>query len=99
MIDGLYERLQTLRIKSGFTQKELASRLGVSPSIISGYETGERTPSAEILLKLSGLLHCSTDYLLGIDVNRPIIVLDTSGLNEDQISALSNLIKTMKQTK
>ena len=59
MIQGLSERLRDLREKTGLSQRAVAQRLNVSPSIISSYETGERTPSTENLLALSYLYHCS----------------------------------------
>lgn len=65
MIKGLPEKLKALRSTYHLSQKEVAKILEVSPSIISGYETGERTPSAETLLAISYLYKCSTDYLLG----------------------------------
>ena len=52
MIKNLAGRLKELRIQNKLTQKQVSELLGISPSIISGYETGERTPSAEILLSL-----------------------------------------------
>lgn len=96
MINGLPEKLKALRIRHGLSQKETASRLGISPSIVSSYETGERTPSTENLLALSYLYKCSTDYLLGRTQDEPRIVLDTDGLSERQMQVLSELIETMK---
>lgn len=80
MIKNLAGRLKELRIQNKLTQKQVSELLGISPSIISGYETGERTPSAEILLSLSYLYKCSTDYLLGKSNDMPTILLDTNGL-------------------
>ncbi|MBQ2450373.1 MAG: helix-turn-helix transcriptional regulator [Lachnospiraceae bacterium] len=54
-----------MRLQNNLSQKEVATKLGISPSIVSGYETGERSPSTENLLALSYLYKCSTDYLLG----------------------------------
>ena len=71
MIKNLAGRLKELRIQNKLTQKQVSELLGISPSIISGYETGERTPSAEILLSLSYLYKCSTDYLLGKSNDMP----------------------------
>lgn len=97
MIRDLPTKLHALRIKYGYSQKQVAERLGVSPSIISGYETGERTPSTEVLLALSYLYNCSTDYLLGRQTAEPQIPLDTDGLTDKQISALADLIKAIKE--
>lgn len=97
MINGLPEKLRELRTKYGYSQKEVANKLDVSPSIVSAYESGERTPSTEILLALSYLYNSSTDYLLGRSVDIPPLALDISGLPEKQIKALAVLIETMKK--
>ena len=97
MIKNLAGRLKELRIQNKLTQKQVSELLGISPSIISGYETGERTPSAEILLSLSYLYKCSTDYLRGKRNDMPTILLDTNGLTPNQIKAISALIESIRQ--
>ena len=92
MIQGLPDRLSKLRIQHGLSQKAVADRLQLSASIVSGYETGERTPSTEVLLKLTALYRCSADYLLGIEQSAPATVLDVTGLSAEQIQALQTLI-------
>lgn len=96
MINHLPERLKELRISQNLSQSEVAKKLRISPSIVSGYETGERTPSTENLLALSYLYKCSTDYLLGKSNERPSVILDTDGLNNKQIKVLQDLIIVMK---
>ena len=96
MIKGLPTKLKQLRISHNYSQKEVAHKLGISPSIVSGYETGERTPSMEVLLSLSYLYKCSTEYLLGKSNEVPVVVLDTDGLNQEQIQVLQSLIEVMK---
>ena len=98
MIKDLPEKLKTLRIKYGYSQKQVANKLKVSPSIVSGYETGERTQSTEVLLSLSYLYDCSTDYLLGKQAPAPQFVLDTDGLTINQINAITNLVEAIKET-
>ena len=97
MISGLSERLRNLRIKNQYSQKQVATTLRVSPSIISSYETGERTPSTENLLALSYLYHCSTDYLLGKEKACVTQPLDAAGLSPEQVRLLSELIATMRR--
>ena len=92
MIQGLPNRLSKLRVQHGLSQKAVADRLQLSASIVSGYETGERTPSTEVLLKLTALYRCSADYLLGIEQSAPATVLDVTGLSTEQIQALQTLI-------
>lgn len=50
------ERLKKLRKENKLTQSELAKKLHVSKLIISYYELGNRTPSADILVKLAYIL-------------------------------------------
>jgi len=97
MIKNLPDKLKKLRMKYGFSQKQVAEKLGVSPSIVSGYETGERTPSTEMLLAMSYLYNCSTDYLLGKQNEEPEIVIKTNGLSDDQISAINHLISAISK--
>ena len=89
-------KLKQLRMSHNYSQKKVADLLNISPSIVSSYETGERTPSTEVLLALSYLYKCSTDYLLGKTTETPTIILDTDGLNQEQIQVLQSLIKIMK---
>ena len=96
MLYQLAEKLRTLRLQSKLSQKEVARRLGISPSIVSAYEVAERTPSVEILLALASLYKCSSDYLLGLNRTLTHNCLDVSGLSKEQISALQELIKTMR---
>ena len=96
MIQGLPEKLSALRAERGFSQRAVADRLKISPSVVSGYETGERTPSTDVLLKLTDLYRCSADYLLGIDQTAPAPILDVAGLSAEQIQALQTLIDTIR---
>ena len=96
LIKGLSEKLQELRAKYGYSQKQVAEKIDVSASIVSGYETGERTPSAEVLVQLANVYKCSTDYLLGRDSNEPQVVLDATGLTDSQIRAVQNLIDSIR---
>ncbi len=96
MIRELPEKLKKLRISHGLSQKQVAERLDLSPSIVSGYETGERTPSTEVLLSLSYLYNVSTDYLLGRNTDASHTILNTNGLTDPQLQALQAFINTLK---
>ncbi len=96
MIKDLPQKLKKLRLTYNLSQKDVAKQLGISPSVVSSYETGERTPSTEILLSLSYLYKCSTDYLLGKEKENISVSLDTTGLTDEQIQALIHLIQVMK---
>lgn len=62
-------QLIELRKENNLTQEELGDLIGVSKVSISNYENGIQFPSLDKLLLLIEVLHCSADYLLGIDYN------------------------------
>ena len=53
------------RERLGWTREELAARIGVKYHTLSKYETSEREPDFETLLKISDALRVSVDALLG----------------------------------
>ena len=59
------ERIKYLREKNGFTQKDIATKLGVEPAAISKYELDMREPNIEAIKKLATIFNVSIDYLLG----------------------------------
>lgn len=97
MINGLGQRLQEQRILKNLSQKQVATSIGVSASVISNYESGERTPSVEILLSLACLYHCSADYLLGIDKLDAVKLLDASMLNDKQYQLLQSFLLSLQE--
>lgn len=54
-----------LRSKSGFSQQELAEKLGLSKSAVNMYERGERQPNFETLEHIADFFNVDVDYLLG----------------------------------
>ena len=97
MINGLGQRLQEQRILRNYSQKQVATTLGVSASVISNYESGDRTPSIEILISLAHLYHCSADYLLGIDKTDTAKLLDVSMLDDKQYQLLQSFLLSLKE--
>ena len=59
------ENLKNLRVQNNLSQKDLASKIELSSNIICEYEKGRSQPSIETLIKLSSILSCSIDYLVG----------------------------------
>ena len=96
MVQGLGDKLHKLRLEFNMSQKEVAGIINTSPSIISNYESGERTPSVENLMALANLYHCATDYLLGFQTNENDNTLDVSMLSGEQKALLQKLLATMK---
>lgn len=59
------ERLKELRKKRGYSQAQLAEKLGLSKSTIGAYETGDIKPSIEALNLIADFFNVDIDYLLG----------------------------------
>lgn len=97
MINGLGQRLQEQRILKNLSQKQVATSVGLPASVISNYESGERTPSVEILLSLARLYGCSADYLLGIDKSDTVKLLDVSMLDNKQYQLLQSFLLSLKE--
>lgn len=87
--------LKELRLQAGMTQKELATKVGVTKSVISYYELSERSPSPEVLIKLANIFHVTTDYLLGIEA-KSAPMLDMAGLNDEDIALLRHTAETLR---
>ena len=84
------DKIKYQREQNHLTQKELADKIGVTKSVVSYYELQERSPSPEILIKLSRIFHVTTDYLLGIEHTHTI---DVSNLSSEQLTVIEQLIK------
>jgi len=59
------ERLKALRLERKLKQNQVAKALEISPQRYSYYETGDRQPDNEMLIKLAQYFEVSVDYLLG----------------------------------
>lgn len=86
-------RLKNLRKQAGLTQQQLATQLGITKSVVSFYELQERSPSPEVLIKLSAIFHVSTDYLLGLDTRETI---DVSDLDVKDIQAVRAIVERLR---
>ncbi|EMB68643.1 helix-turn-helix domain-containing protein [Streptococcus mutans] len=59
------ERLKTLRLEAGLTQKQIAKKLHIKQQSYSRWENSVSKPSRKTLEILSKFFDVSTDYLLG----------------------------------
>lgn len=90
------EKLKMLRTGQKMTQQALADRIGVAKSVVSYYESGERYPSYDVLVRIAHIFHTTTDYLLDMKRER---VIDVSGLSEDDIAAVTSVVEALKRKK
>lgn len=64
LLDGIGDRLREERVKVGISQRELARRLGLSPSLISQLESGQSRPSVGTLYSIVTELGLSLDHVI-----------------------------------
>ena len=60
----LANRLQKLRKENGYSQDELADKLGISRQAVSKWERSESSPDTDNLIELAKLYHVSLDELI-----------------------------------
>ena len=58
-------RIAELRKKSGLSQSELATKVGIAQNTLSQYETNLRNPKHDIILKIAEALHVFPHELYG----------------------------------
>ncbi len=61
---NMADRIQYLRKTKGFSQEELADKVGVSRQAVSKWESEQSTPDLEKVIIMSELFEVTTDYIL-----------------------------------
>ncbi|EFQ57056.1 DNA-binding helix-turn-helix protein [Streptococcus downei F0415] len=85
------ERLKSLRLEAGLTQKEIATKLNMTQPQYARTENGGRKPSSETLNKFAEFFDVSTDYLLG-NSNRKRKIPEGEELEEEIDRAIDNSV-------
>ena len=58
-------RLKEIRLSKGISQLKLAMELNTNQNTISRYETGDREPGINELIKIADYFDVTVDYLIG----------------------------------
>lgn len=94
----LGNRISEARIAMGFSEKQLAQRLGLKGQTIERWESGEKTPRANKLHQLAGVLGVPVVWLLGGADTPPTVdtpVFDETGDIEDKLAKAEVLINEL----
>lgn len=78
----LAEKIMKLRKQNGWSQEELAEKLGISRQSVSKWESGGSIPDLDKIIKMSGIFGVTTDYLLKDDLEE-ITVSESIDIYED----------------
>ena len=92
----LGQRLRELREELGASQEDIAQAVKLSRQSVSLYEKAERLPDADILKRFAVHFDVTTDYLIGLTINRNVdnrAYGDTLGLTDESIEVLRNTSK------
>src|SRR4051794_35466602 len=94
MPPALGYQLGIARKQAGLTLRELARRLGVSPSLLSQIENGKSQPSVATLYALAQALQISIDNLFEIPDGDPeeVETHDAPSAEGDNVVSMSNVL-------
>jgi transcriptional regulator with XRE-family HTH domain len=67
--ETLGRRIARLRKERGYTQVELAEKIGIIQVLISDYERDKLRPHPEVIVRFAHALNVTTDELLGLTVS------------------------------
>lgn len=87
------DRIRVLREQKGFTQMELAKRLGITRSSVNAWEQGISVPSTQYIVELSQIFKVSTDYLLCVDSTATVSV---AGLTQKDIELIHSVVSHLR---
>mgnify|MGYP006293860297 CR=1 FL=1 len=73
------DRIQALRKQHGWSQRQLAKKVGTSGPIVGRYERGEMTPSVEVAKKLAAAFGVTLDFLVN-DTGKGVEIRDQAML-------------------
>ena len=102
------ERLKNLRKEAGFTQVDVASKLGISQPAYASWERGVKKPTQENLVKIAQIFNVSIDYLVGnseekldeLDNIELLFRMNSKGLTEEEKAVFKKeLIEFMEERK
>ena len=64
--EEIHERISRLRVESGYTQEELAEKLGLTQSLVSSYERGTRRLYVDLMVDMAEAFGITPNELLGV---------------------------------
>lgn len=93
MLQNYGKTIKKLRIKEGWTQKELAKKLFKAQSTIGMWEQGRREPDYESLKAISALFKVSVDFIIGNNLSDNNLNLNTTTIDYLQEIDLGEILK------
>lgn len=64
------ERLKEARLMRGYTQKQLAEKLGIAGTTVTGYEKNNSEPNMLVISKIMNILNVDANFLFQDDIEK-----------------------------
>ena len=80
----LAEKIMQLRKKNGWSQEELAGKLGVSRQSVSKWESAMSIPDLDKILQMSEIFEVTTDFLLKDEMTEEVYVPGNPDTGEEE---------------
>jgi len=92
------ERLAEVRKDHGDRQADLAKKLNVALYTVRSWEQNKSSPSHDVLVQICLLYHVSSDYLLGLTNQDPLLekVPEQDSFTEEELLKLLEYVKFIK---
>ena len=87
--------IKKYRKELGYTQEEIANRLGVTTPAVNKWENGNSNPDIELLAPIARLLNISLDTLLSFHQNLTDIEI-TKLIQQNRIKELNSILNEMQ---
>lgn len=101
----LKDKLKSLRMSLGISQKKFAEDLGISQQAVGSWEVGRTEPSSDYLTLIADYFNVSVDYLLGQNKTTPPVGMEENklltgfrALNKDGRITLMNVLNSLRMT-
>lgn len=86
--------IKALREQNGYTQSDLAKKLGITRSSVNAWEMGISVPSTQYVVELANIFKVSTDFLLGV---KSTATVNVEGLSEKDIQLVNAVIAHLRE--
>lgn len=84
----IISRLIECRKNIGISKNEAAKRIGISQPAYLRYESGERTPSIQVINEIAKVFHTSADYLTGKTDSPEVVSYVISAKDDPELFSL-----------
>lgn len=95
------ERIRRLREQNGWSRDTFSEKIGISNMYLCQIEKGQKNGSLPLIVKISGTLNVSLDFLIygdySIDVNKQEIIELVNTASNRQLKIIKEVLLNLKK--